>query len=101
MNAYKLDCAEDIIKIADRVKKILYDKQVVEQKLIVTEARFPKILEHEAAEFLKHHTLAAPEEDEEVDSMNESYERSQNGCFSVREEDEEDLDEADENNNSI
>ena len=52
MHTQKLDCASDIIKIAERVKKILYDKQVREQKNVIQTENFPKILEKEAEVFM-------------------------------------------------
>lgn len=68
MHSQKLDCAGDIITIAERVKKILYEKQIKEQKNLINDNKFPTILEKEAENFLMHHSLAKPEDEDDVDS---------------------------------
>lgn len=48
MNYPKLNSAKDIIKIADRVKKIIFEKQVKNSKQVIDHSIFPTIVEKEA-----------------------------------------------------
>lgn len=85
----------DIIKIAERVRKILYERQVKVQKGIINEDKFPLILEKEAEEFLLNHSLSQKvEESDDTNNMSVSQEDSPKDCYSVKEvDDEEDDDE--------
>ncbi len=48
MNYPKLTSAKDIIKIADRVKKIIFERQVKITKQVIEHNIFPSIVEKEA-----------------------------------------------------
>jgi hypothetical protein len=53
MHASKHDNTADIIKLAERIKKILFEKLIRQHKAVISVDKFPKILENEAAKFIK------------------------------------------------
>ncbi|MFS8159872.1 MAG: hypothetical protein ACMG6E_06615, partial [Candidatus Roizmanbacteria bacterium] len=51
MNYPKLECAADIIKISERVRKLLFDKQVKQQKQVLEVNTFPQMIEKQDYQF--------------------------------------------------
>lgn len=58
MNSRKLDSSSEVIKIADRIRKIIYEGQIRPLKSVLSESKFPMILEKEAELFMQQHQLA-------------------------------------------
>ena len=56
MTSFKFDCASDIVKIAERVRKILYDRQIRPHS-VISDSSFPKILEKEVEQFMISNSL--------------------------------------------
>lgn len=73
MNYPKLNSAKDIIKIAERVKKIIFEKQVKNTKQVIEHNIFPTIVEKEAEGY-----RGKSEDDEEVNS--EFNEEDEEAC---------------------
>jgi hypothetical protein len=71
-----------VIRIAERVRKILQDLKRWEKDSIVIRDDFPRLLEKDVEKFMKEYTLASP---------NDYLDRSDIGSI-VREENEEDSD---------
>jgi hypothetical protein len=95
MTPSKLDCAQDIIKIAERVRKIIYERQV-KQHAIVDKDTFPRLLEKDVEHFMQQYSLS--------NSLNETNIGSHNGsiispkkCYLVKEEESENEDSEEEN----
>ena len=69
-----MECASDISKIAERIKKILYDRQV-KPKSVIEDSTFPKVLENEVEIFMQQYSLdQTGSMDEEEEDGNESDE---------------------------
>ena len=56
MTPQKLNCSQELVKISERIKKILHDKQVKPNSLI-EEQNFPRILEKDVENFMLHYSL--------------------------------------------
>ena len=87
MTPSKLDCASDIIKIAERIRKILYDRQV-KQHLIVDKDSFPRLLEKDVETFMQQYSLSNSLNDTNIGSHNGSM-ISPKKCYLVKEEESE------------
>jgi hypothetical protein len=51
MNYPKLECAADIIKISERVRKLLFDKQIKQHKQVLEVNTFPQMIEKQDYQF--------------------------------------------------
>ena len=92
MNSQKHDTSAEVLQIADRIRKIIYDRQIRPMKSVLEENRFPMILEKEAELFMQTHSLARSAlDDTKSNSVNSRHQISQ-----VREEDQEDDEEMNE-----
>lgn len=53
----KLECHQDIIKISDRVKKIIFDRKI-KKNSIINNSDFPRLLEKDVEEFMKEFSIS-------------------------------------------
>eukprot|EP00347_Sterkiella_histriomuscorum_P003581 403363737 len=86
----RLDCHNEVIRIADRIGKILFDKMIKKDNLIQKD-EFPRILEQDVEKFMQEYSLRH-ESDEESDvgsSLDNSGIIQPRKCFKVKEESEE------------
>jgi len=80
----KLECHNDIVKMADRINKILFEKHG-RRHSVLNVSSFPLLLEKEVDNFMMDHSLqASAHDDSEINSHDDSM-YSPKRCFSVKE----------------
>lgn len=93
----RMDSATNIVKIADRIKKVLQYKQAKGNSSsnnkssslmqIVDDSSFPKIVEAEAAQYYENSRLNMTESNNNVSVLSNSNDEDSRQCFNVKEED--------------
>lgn len=85
----KLECHSEIIRIADRIGKVIYEK-LIKKTSVIQKDDFPRILEKDVEKFMQEYSLRHDSDDEsEVGSSLENSIIEPRKCFKVKEESEE------------
>lgn len=62
--ALKLECHSEVIKIADRIGKVIFEK-FVKKDSVIQRDDFPRILEKDVAKFMQEYSLRQNESDDD------------------------------------